>query len=347
MEKEKKVRVGVIGLGKMGILHTALVNMIPQAQLVALSDINKSLSKYVKDSGLKAPFFVDLRQMLREVNMDAVFISTPTFANLPCVEPCLEKNLDIFLEKPLAPTLEAARKMVSLVSQRTIVHATGYLFAHIALFQEAKKLLEERLLGRLFRFRSSIYTSEVFSPKKGWTYDKTKSGGGAVINIASHLLYLLFWYFGPVKEVYAKTQSLYSAVDDAATAFLEFANGVSGTLDVSWSIPGYRLSYIDLVIEGDNGTLELTNDYIKIYLYRAHHKYPKEWTTIHRIDLACNKFELGGEGYYEEDLEFIHCCLERKKPTVSWEEGLEVQKIVEAIYRSAEEKKSVRIGEND
>jgi len=331
----------------MGILHTALVNMIPQAQLSALSDINKGLAKYVKDSGLQAPFFADLSQMLREVDLDAVFISTPAFTNLPLVEQCLERNLDIFLEKPLAHTLEAAKKMVSLVSQKTIVHASGYLFAHIALFQEAKKLLEEKVLGNLFRFRSSIYISEVFSSRKGWYYDRAKSGGGAVINIASHLLYLLFWYFGPVREIYAKTQSLYSEVDDAATALLGFASGVEGTLDVSWSIPGYRLSYLDLLIEGDNGTLELTNDYIKLYLYKSHKKYPKEWTTIHKIDLGCSKFELGGEGYFEEDLEFIHCCLKRKKPTVSFKEGLEVQKIIEAIYRSAEERRSVRMGEDD
>ena len=166
------------------------------------------------------------------------------------------------------------------------------------------------------------------------------------MNIASHLLYLLFSYFGPVKSVFAETHRFYSEVDDSATAFLEFSQGARGTLDVSWSIPGYRLSYIDLIVEGENGTLELTNDYIKLYLFRAAKEFPKEWTTIHKIDFApSSKFELGGEGFYEEDLDFINCCLQRKTPLVTWREGLEVQRIVEAIYRSADNKKVIDLGE--
>jgi predicted dehydrogenase len=349
VDKDKKVNVGIIGLGKMGILHTALVNMIPQAKLAALSDINKQLAKYVEQSGLRAPFFSDLDKMLDEVPLDAVFICTPAFTNLAVVETCLTKDLDLFVEKPLAHTFEDAKKMAALVAAKKNVHATGYLFAHMSLFRKAKGLLDTNVIGRIHRFKSSMYTSEVFGRKKGWYYDKAKSGGGAVINIASHLLYLLYWYFGRPASVFARARSIYSdGVEDDATALMEFSDGVSGTMDVSWSVPGYRLPYMDLSIEGDNGTLELTNDYIKLYLYKAQKNFPKEWTTIHKIDMPVSSpFELGAEGLYEEDLDFIGRCLDRTPPAVTWQDGLEVQRIIEAIYRSADRRKVISLNEVD
>lgn len=346
MREQKRIRIAVIGLGKLGILHTAVMNMIPQAELVAVADINKQLSSYVQQSGLRAPFFSDTDQMLAEIKPDAATICTPAFANLTVAEPCLVRDMDLFLEKPLAHTFDAARKLTGLASGRKIVHATGYLFAHMSLYKKAKSLLAEGLLGRLHRVRSSVYTSEVFGKKKGWYYDPEKSGGGAVINIASHLLYVLYWYFGPATSVFARARHIYSEVEDAATALLEFGDGLQAMMDVSWSVPGYRLPYTEIHIEGENGTMELTNDYIKLYLYKAHRSYPKDWTTIHKIDLPSgSRFEIGAEGLYEEDQDFISCCLERKNPAVTWNDGFEVQRMIEAIYRSAAQRRVVRTGE--
>ncbi len=336
--------MAVIGLGKMGILHTALVNMIPLVELTALSDIDKQLSKYVQQSGLKAAFYSDVGQMLQDVKLDAALICTPAFTNLSLAALCLAHNLDVFVEKPLAHTFAAAQRMVELAAEKNAVNATGYVFAHIGLFKKAKELLDEKVIGDVFRFRSCIYISEVFAKKKGWYYDKSRSGGGAVINIASHLIYLLYWYFGSVANVFAQTLHCYSDVEDAASVYLEFSNGIKGTLDVSWSLPGYRLSYLELVVEGNNGTLELTNDYVRLYLHKAQKNIGKEWTTIHKIDLPqTSQFELGGEGYYEEDVDFVQCCLERKSPAVTWRDGLEVQRIIEAIYLSAERRLIVSV----
>jgi len=346
LEKQKELKIGVIGLGKMGILHTALLNVIPSAKLVALSDINRQLSTYVKNSGLGVPFYSDLNKMLNEVEMDAVVVCTPPFANFSIVKHCVEKNLDVFIEKPLAESFESAKKIFNLSINKDIIHSTGYLFGHIPLFQEAKSLLEKKILGHLYHFRSSIYISMVFGPKKGWLFEKSKSGGGAIINIGSHIIFLLYWLFGPLESVFSKIVKIYSKVEDSGTILFEFSNGLIGSLDVSWSIPGYRLSSVRTIIEGKNGLMEITDDYIKLYLYSKQGDFPKGWTTIHKIDLdKTSKFDLGGEGYYDEISHFIDCCLHRKKPVVSWKEGLEVQRIIEAIYKSADSNKHIYLKE--
>ena len=254
--------------------------------------------------------------------------------------------MDLFTEKPLAHTFDAAKKMMALAAERNMVNATGYLFAHMGIYKRAKAILSEGVLGKLYRVRSGVYTSEVFAKKKGWLYDPEKAGGGAVINIASHLLYVLYWFFGTAKTVTAQTRHIYSDVEDAGSALLEFDGGLQGILDVSWSVPGYRLPHTEIVVEGDNGTMELTNDYLKLYLYKAHKNYPKEWTTIHKIDLpSSSRFEIGAEGLYEEDQDFIRAAVERGRPAVTWADGFEVQRMVEAIYRSASAKTTIHTGD--
>lgn len=344
--ESKKVRTAVIGLGKLGILHMSVVNMIPNAELCAIADVNKGLARYVEQAGIKAPFYADTGRMIAEVKPDAAVICTPAFANLPVVEQCLVRDMDLFTEKPLAHTFDAAKKMMALASKRSMVNATGYLFAHMGIYKRAKAILSEGVLGKLYRVRSGVYTSEVFAKKKGWLYDPEKAGGGAVINIASHLLYVLYWFFGTARTVTAQTRHIYSDVEDAGSALLEFDGGLQGILDVSWSVPGYRLPHTEIVVEGDNGTMELTNDYMKLYLYKAHKSYSKEWTTIHKIDLpSSSRFEIGAEGLYEEDQDFIRAAVERGRPAVTWADGFEVQRMVEAIYRSASAKKTINTGD--
>ena len=346
MTNNKKIRVAVIGLGKMGILHTALINMIPEARLSALYDIDKKLAQYVENAGLNAPFYSDLEKMLSEVDLDAVFLCGPTYTNLPLTREFAGRGLDIFAEKPLAHSFEAAKEMAALASSHRLVHATGYPLSHWCLCQRGKRILDEGILGKVYRFRASIYISEVFSRKKGWFYDRQKSGGGAVAHTASHLISLLYLYFGSVRSVFGRTKSVYSEVEDCGTALFEYGDGVQGTLDVSWSIPGYRLAYISLTVEAENGTLDLTNDDLRLYLHKPAKGYPKEWTHLYRADMpSTSEFELGGEGFYDEDRDFLKCCLERRKPVVSWTEGLEVQRTIEAIYRSAASGKTVALEE--
>jgi predicted dehydrogenase len=334
---DRKLKIGVIGLGKMGIFHSALVNMNPRARLAAVHDANSKLAKYVADSGMNVAFYPDLDKMLASAAPDAVIICTPPNTHLALVRKCLEHDLDIFLEKPVAESYASAKQVVELLEGRSVIHATGFVYAHIPIFQRAKALLQEQILGRLSRFNFSVYISQVFSRKKGWLFDKEVSGGGVVIDIASHLIYLLLSYFGLPGRVYARTSSFFSEVEDAAGVLIEYPDAFSGLLDVNWSIPGYRQSAIEMTIEGENGVMEVTNDYLKLNLREGSPSCEAGCTTFHKIDQkSSTKFDLGMEGFYDEDDHFIASCLARTLPLVTWHDGLRVQQVVEAIYRSAE-----------
>jgi predicted dehydrogenase len=338
-EMNEKIRTAIIGLGKMGILHSALINTIAQSDLVAVCDTNKKLARYVERAGLNVNFYTDPDRLLDEAEPGAVFICTPPFTHLPLTKKCVEHNCDIFVEKPLAESFESAQKMAALAEKKGIVHSTGFTLAFVPIYCRAKELLDCGTLGRIFRFNASIYISQVFSKKKGWFFDKRRSGGGVMIDIASHVLYLLTAYFGSPTHVYARLSHFFSDVEDSGSVVLDYEDGLTGVLDTSWSLPGYRTSATEVVIEGENGLMEICNDFIKLHLYSETPEICKGWTTLHKIDIGSQShFELGGEGFADEDSHFFQCCLERKMPKVTWKEGLEVQRIIEAIYLSDNKK---------
>jgi len=335
------IRVGIIGLGKMGILHTAQLKTIPQVQIAATMDVDKRLAPYSRKINPDIPFYSDLENMFHSESIDVVYICTPAFTHYRVSRTCSENKVHQFIEKPLAHNLESAKKIIDS-SRAEMIFATGYSFAFHPIFHKTKELLEQKLLGNIYRVYSSTFISVVRKKQSGWLYKKEKSGGGIVINSASHLIHLLWWYFGDIRSIYSRSRSVYTDVEDCAFVCMEFKNGIQNMMDVSWCTPGYRLQEINLTIEGTHGKMEVSNDMIKLYLKKSSPSFKKGWTTLHKIDIRDSaKFFLGSEEFNIEDNHFIDCCLNKKTPLVSGKDGYEVQRIIQGIYRSGEQNKVV------
>ena len=341
--KEQAIQsVAIIGLGKMGLLHASILSVLPSARIVALVDQDENLGAHVRSMGLQAPFYKSIDEVLGQSSVDAAFVCTPAFTHYPIARQLVEKNLNIFLEKPLAESLDSAHKICDLLKEQSVIHAVGYMKAHNPIYERAKEIISAGILGKEILFRSTLYLSQVFAPKRGWVYDPKKSGGGIVANSTCHLLYLLYRLFGPLRSVCGKTRRLHSdQVEDAATALLEFDNDVAGTLDTSWSTPGYPVEQTEIFLHGSGGILEINDTRLRLYLNENNGGYGKGWMTWHRAEMDMADFDLspqyGGEGYYNEDLDFIKACQQKKTPRVSWFDGLKVQEMMDALYRSASE----------
>lgn len=322
----------------MGIMHAANIGAIPGAQVVAVVDPQASLAHQVRSLGLAAPFFTSIDDMLNRTAVDAVFVCTPAAAHLPVARVCVAHGKHVFVEKPLADTLENAATLLELVKDTALVHAVGYMKGHYPLYRQMRALVQAGTLGRIHQCHGTVYLSQVFRPPSGWVFRKATSGGGIVINSTSHLLFLLHWILGKACGVFARGRGIHSDVEDVATAILEFENGVVASVDTSWSVAGYPVEYTRIVLVGERGTLELTDDRARLFLTRAADNFPRGWTEFHRsgfdtapVDLSV---EYGGEGYYNEDLDFLTCCANGDRPAVSWHEGFAVQQIIDAVYRS-------------
>ncbi len=332
----------VIGLGKIGIMHLAMVRNVPGAKLAALVDRVPKLGKHVQSMmSDPPPFFSSIDEARKNVELKGVFVCTPQFAHRGVAEECLAAGLDVFVEKPLAHTLEDAASMVAAHRKHpNAVVGVGFMKSQEGLYQEVSRLLKAKVIGSLRTFDASCYLSQVLSPKtKGWIYNKQLSGGGMIINSACHLLHALHRWFGPARSVKATCKSVHSTeVDDDTTAEIEYAD-VTGRVQSSWSVPGYDVETSSIRIEGEAGTLAIENDRVlRLELNRSMAGLEKGTHSWPRIEFERTRFSLspayGGEGYYREDADFVQACAECRPAQVGWDEGLAVQKVIDAIYRS-------------
>jgi predicted dehydrogenase len=334
------INCAIVGLGKIGILHAAMVRNIPGARLAALVDREPKLGGHVQSMmGTPIPFYTSMEEAIRHVPLQAVFVCTPQFAHRAVAEMCLEAGLDVFVEKPLAHSLSDAEALANVLERHPEkVAAVGFMKAHEGLYQEVARLLHEGSLGELHSFEATCYLSQVFKPKKGWIYAQNFSGGGMVINSTCHLLHSLQRWFGPVQGVTAHCRSIYSTeVEDEASIELEFAS-LSGRVHTSWSRPGYDVETSTVRIRGEAATLEVDDACLSLNLGRetgTQGEKEARWPRAHFERAAFNLSpNYGGEGYYREDEDFLQASLARRPARVGWDEGLAVQRVIDAIYRS-------------
>lgn len=335
--KPKQLKAGVIGFGKMGILHSAIINVLPKVKLSAISETNKIILDGLDHFLPNIRLYKDYKEMLRQENLDVVFITTPSFSHVEIALDCLKYDCHLFIEKPLSIDVNSAKQLVKAFEKHDLITMVGYMMRYIDSFELAKRIIDKKALGRIIFFKATSYVSQLFKAGKGWRYDPKKSGGGVVMTQGVHALDLINWYFGMPLKVCGQISSYYSRkVEDFGHASFVWKNGISGWLDCSWSVDNYRLLEVGLQITGTNGSLYVNQDVIKLYLHKKAGLYDKGWTIKTRPELYTNvKVDIGGNQYTKQDSDFVKSVIYDKQPRNNLITAFEVQKIVKAIYKSA------------
>ncbi len=337
MLSPEKIKVGIIGFGKRGILHASMVNINPKAEWKAACEIDKSLLTFMKNFYPDIPFFSDAEEMLNNVGLNTIFICTPDSTHLPLALQLVKKDLNIFVENPLAESFASCKQMVNMTAERKYIFSVGYYSSFKVLFQQAKTLFEGNILNKVKRYRASLqYTLPRFA----------NPNRKVITSTASSFLYLIYWLFGPVKSLYAKAAGRFPAIASGASLILDHSSGLMGVIDMSWNRPGFPLPTVKIAAEATGGTLEISDDSLKFYLYKKKGGFEKGWTTIHRADIpAPSRFFLCEEGYYEANSSFLNSCREKKKSLVGWEDGLEIMRILEAAELSIDTNRAIFLNE--
>lgn len=330
------MKVAIVGIGKMGLLHAGIMNALDGVKLGAISDTSKLLLGFVK-SLKELSVYEDYIKMLDREKPEAAVLATPVFLHVPMAMECAKRNIAFLVEKPLSVTSADADQLVAEVQQRDLTTMVGYMMRYVETFARAQEIIASGVLGRLMTFNATIYVSQLFQRGKGWRYNKKESGGGVVIGQATHLIDLLKWYFGQVESVSAHTKNWHSQeVEDFAHVHFEFAGGLSGWFDSSWSIRHHRLLEVTINVHAENGNLTVTDDLVKLFLDKQAGGYAQGWTNFSKPDLFQGvAIDLGGPQYTRQDADFIAAVKNRRKVASDVKNAYEVQKIVDAIYLSA------------
>lgn len=337
MAPPEKIKVGIIGFGKRGILHASSVNLNPEAEWKAVCDSDEQIRGFIKIFYPNIPSFSDTEEMLEKVSLNTIFICTPDSTHLPLASQLAKKNMNVFVENPLAESLASSEQMVNLASGKNNIYSVGYYSPFKVLFQKAKALFESGILDTAKRYRASLqYTLPQDFPSRK----------RVVTNRVSDFLFLIYWLFGPVKSLYAKAADRLTIAKSGASLILDHSSGLMGIADLSWNRPGYPLPAVKISLEGTGGTLDISEDNLKLYLYKKRGGFQKGWTSIHRADLPSpSKFHLCEEGYYEGNSSFLESCSNQKKSAIRWEDGLEIIRTTEAVNLSIDANREVSMYE--
>jgi scyllo-inositol 2-dehydrogenase (NADP+) len=296
----------------MGLSHQSIANAHPDVRLTSVSDasgyILEMVSTYTNVKG-----YASHSEMLARESLDCVFVATPSRYHAEIVGAALQRGLHVFCEKPFALDPGRGFQLAQLAEEKQLVNQVGYHCRFIATFNEAKRVLERKLIGELHQVRAEVYGPVVLRPKGAtWRSQKTE-GGGCLYDYACHAIDLLNYLIGrPTAVSGTILKSVFSRdVDDEVFSTFHFAGGVGGQLAANWSDDSHRKMSVKLSLWGTNGRINVDRQEIQVYV-RKHtaltEDYQEGWNVRYTTDLTPPVwFYVRGEEYSAQIDHFVEC----------------------------------------
>ncbi|RLE78077.1 MAG: inositol 2-dehydrogenase [Thermoprotei archaeon] len=331
-----KIGVGVVGLGRIGQLHAEIFNSkIPNAKLVAVSDVVENLVKSASEK-FNVKGYLSYEEMLRDAEVDAVVICTPTFLHKDMIMLAAEYHKHILCEKPLTVTVKEAEEVLSKISNSNVILQVGYMRRFDYAYQEAKKKINAGDIGHPVAF---IGIARDPAPPPGWAADP-KLSGGIFLDMLSHDFDMARWLMdSEIKRVYVEGGAfIYEEIKekgdlDVVTINFRFENGAVGFIHGSRkSAFGYDLR---TEVLGTEGTVYIGYRQDPMFAIGV-----KQGLIYSGIKWFFKRFY---DAYVEEDKHFIDCLINDKKPLITGEDGKKAVEIAEASWKSLKENKAINL----
>jgi len=334
------IRVGLIGVGKMGISHYSILGAHRDVEVAAICDNAAFVTSAIKKQ-TKVETFGDMDKMIADARLDAVVISTPTVTHFDAAKRALERGMNVFVEKPLCLNPSESRVLADLAKTKRVANQVGYHNRFIGTFQETKRLVSSGAIGEVYHIGGTAFGQVVIRPKSGSTWRTKKAeGGGCLHDYASHVVDLMNYIVGPPKEVLgARLRSIYSTgVEDAVYATFGYENGASGQLETNWSDDSYRKMSTTISVYGTKGKIITDRQEAKVYL-RDDARVPgyvPGWNIRYITDLQKPvDFYVRGEEYSSQLDSFIEAC-KSKNPNNenSFASAYETDRVIDLVHKA-------------
>ena len=256
-----KLNVALLGAGGIARVHVAgILAHADKLECVALCDVSDAaLSLRAAQLGNDPALYHDWDTLFAEQkDLDAVIIALPHQLHAPAILAAAAAGKAVLCEKPMCMTLAEADEILAAVGRSGIV----YMSAHNQLFtpvvREAKRLLDDGLIGQLRWLRTQdCFVAPPTSMKGTWRGSVASQGGGELIDTGYHPSYLLLYLAGaPLAAVRGSMSRFHMQIEgeDTASVQVRFQNGVLGEVLTSWATPlPYGTHKLHLV--GDKGEL--------------------------------------------------------------------------------------------
>ena len=325
-----KIRMGFIGCGGNASGHIGRVLDIPEAEVVALCDVDQASLQRAKERHTQAaelPEFTHYQEMLEQVELDAVEISTPHTLHFEQIMAALDKGLHVLTEKPMVCTVDHARQVIAKAEETGKVLMISYQRHLEAQYRYVRNQIAAGELGDI-QFISALQDQKWYQGTIGlWRQQMALSGGGQLNDSGSHLLDIALWMTGlEVAEVQAYMEYFDSEVDINSALSLRFGNGALGTIAVVGNSPASGI-WEDITIWGTKAVVYMRRGEI---FYKTQHN--NEVYEVNNLP-----------GSTTPDQNFIDAILGRDQVQVPPECGLRVIELTEAAWASAASGQPVKV----
>lgn len=310
-----------------------MLSRIRGAQLVAICD-NDGAKAHALATRLGVPdIFTDMDELLDSDQLDAVVIATPNHLHEPHVLRALKQKVHVLCERPLSLTTGGVNRIMAAAAAADTKVVVGNNHRFRSDVQQLSRFLQGGELGRMIAVRAGQYQ---FRSVQGWRYNKAEAGGGAFLEYGYPLLDLALWladFPEPTRVTAHMDSSRPGSVEDMMLIHLECANGVSFSIDVSWAYVGQEERWWFEVIS--------TRGSARLSPLRVVKELNGRPTNVSPTGAAARE-SVFLQSYRSELAHFV-AVLKGDAAYDPPEDQLKVMAVMEAVYKSAEEGKEIRL----
>ena len=339
------LRIGLIGCGHIGTVHSYALAQLTRAGLVDARVTSTFDPDGARAASTAAHHDATAHDSLEAAldDVDVAWICTWTAGHSGAVDAAIARDLAIFCEKPLAPTIGACRTLADQLRGRP--HQVGLVLRYAPVFTQFADAVAS---GRYGRPMTAVFRDDQYFPIQGmygstWRSDAALAGGGTLIEHSIHDVDVMQWILGPATTVRARTAETfgYPGIEDVATLHVDFESGVSAVLTSVWHQVMSRPSTRRLELFCEDAMLWTEDDYlgpVHVETSSGHEEIlgsPPEW--IERLTVP-EVYAKSVAQYAEPSKAFLDALtregvVARGHPDVDC--ALSAHEVVEAAYRSA------------
>lgn len=314
----------VIGVGSFGIKRAKAIQESNNANLVSICDVN--LENVNKAKNILKVEVQTFDKILKDDNIHVICICTPNKFHLPIIKEALNSGKHVFCEKPLCRDLKEAETIYDLSKKSKTIFQMGSNHRYFESVMYAKKLVNNNEIGDVLSFTGRIgHDGERL--KNSWFWDKELSGGGTLLDNGCHLLELSRYFMGDFTSGGGSISNSYwknISVEDTANGFFQTKDGKTASIFCSWRLLS---GYFFFELNGTNGYINVdgrfdTHGGDKIFWYN------KNTDKILSKDFS----KIKPQSYKLEIEKLIDTIMNKKTPSPSAKDGLEVMRMIDFIY---------------
>ena len=346
-------RVGIVGLGGIASHHADHLSE-RDAELVAGIDIDEDARREFGEAW-SVPTHDELDAIIDEI--DALLVTTPNRYHEQYATAALDAGVDVLVEKPLAHSLDSAERIAESARDSVGFCMVGFNYRFAAPVDVLTAYRDEGRLGEINHVEANYVRRRGIPGRGSWFTDRETAGGGALIDIGVHAVDLALCVLGfpEVVEVSATTRAEFGTredysymhmwgdddgpgafdVEDSASAFLRTADGATVSLEVAWATNRPRTD--EYVVRGTDAGAIYDRKSEELTLYETHTTGDQHFT-----ETAVDTPERNSHAV-ELDYFLDHAADDTEPDRNTVDEGLAVQRVIDAIYRSADRERAVQL----